>query len=163
MNPSDSDEDSYTERSALVPSENPVVPSYRPSHDLIPPSGSPSKRVQMNWLLAPNHFVLFELTGLISCTALTLNVRSAGPVWGEREDRRRCTRRRLGPGGRRGRGRADAEVWSQACDHVVHPSDSLHGGGGRHHQVRQFLLREERPAAVGLRFSHQNQDGSALS
>uniref|UniRef100_A0A8P4FZ96 Presenilin n=1 Tax=Dicentrarchus labrax TaxID=13489 RepID=A0A8P4FZ96_DICLA len=34
MNASDSDDDSYTERSALVPSENPVVPSYRPDPDL---------------------------------------------------------------------------------------------------------------------------------
>lgn len=35
MNASDSDDDSYNERSALVPSENPAVPSYRP--DLTPP------------------------------------------------------------------------------------------------------------------------------
>lgn len=25
----------------------------------------------------------------------------------------------------------------------------MHGGGGRHHQVRQLLLREDHPAAVG--------------
>lgn len=38
MNTSDSEEDSYNERSALVPSENPVVPSYRPGPGLAPPS-----------------------------------------------------------------------------------------------------------------------------
>lgn len=41
MNSSDSDEDSYNERSALVPSENPAVPSYRPG----PPPAPPSKQV----------------------------------------------------------------------------------------------------------------------
>lgn len=46
MNASDSDDDSYNESSALVPSENPVVPSYRHNPDLSPPSGSPSKRVK---------------------------------------------------------------------------------------------------------------------
>lgn len=45
MNTSDSEEDSYNERSALVPSENPVVPSYRPGTGLGPPSAPPSKQV----------------------------------------------------------------------------------------------------------------------
>lgn len=45
MNTSDSEEDSYNERSALVPSENPVVPSYRPGPGLAPPSAPPSKQV----------------------------------------------------------------------------------------------------------------------
>lgn len=45
MNTSDSEEDSYNERSALVPSENPVVPSYRPDPDLSPPSARASKQV----------------------------------------------------------------------------------------------------------------------
>ncbi|XP_070684476.1 presenilin-2 [Pempheris klunzingeri] len=44
MNASDSDEDSYNERTALVQSENPVVPSYRPDPDLSPPSDAPSRR-----------------------------------------------------------------------------------------------------------------------
>lgn len=44
MNASDSDEDSYNERTALVPSENPVVPSYRPDSDLTPPNDAPSKK-----------------------------------------------------------------------------------------------------------------------
>ncbi len=45
MNASDSEDDFYNERSALVPSENPVVPSYRPDSDLKPPNHTPSKRV----------------------------------------------------------------------------------------------------------------------
>ncbi|KAG8014919.1 Presenilin-2 [Nibea albiflora] len=44
MNASDSDDDSYNERTALVQSENPVVPSYRPEPDVNPPSDSPPKR-----------------------------------------------------------------------------------------------------------------------
>ncbi|XP_071779858.1 presenilin-2 [Centroberyx gerrardi] len=44
MNTSDSEDDSYNERTALVPSENPVVPSYRPEADQAPPTDSESKR-----------------------------------------------------------------------------------------------------------------------
>ncbi|XP_040041468.2 presenilin-2 [Gasterosteus aculeatus] len=44
MNASDSEEDSYDERTALVPSENPVLPSYRPEPDLNPPLDPPTKR-----------------------------------------------------------------------------------------------------------------------
>lgn len=53
MSASDSDDDSYNERSALVPSENPVVPSYMPDSDLVAAAtagGSPSKRVMSSWL-----------------------------------------------------------------------------------------------------------------
>nr|XP_040041467.1 presenilin-2 isoform X1 [Gasterosteus aculeatus aculeatus] len=46
MNASDSEEDSYDERTALVPSENPVLPSYRPEPDLNPPLDPPTKRVK---------------------------------------------------------------------------------------------------------------------
>ncbi|XP_040001253.1 presenilin-2 isoform X2 [Xiphias gladius] len=46
MSASDSDEDLYNERTALVPSENPVVPSYRPDQDLTPPNDTPTKRVK---------------------------------------------------------------------------------------------------------------------
>lgn len=46
MNASDSDDDSYNERSALVPSENPVVPSYRPDPEVSPPGSLLSKRVR---------------------------------------------------------------------------------------------------------------------
>ncbi|CAF90070.1 unnamed protein product [Tetraodon nigroviridis] len=49
MNSSDSDEDSYNERSALVPSENPAVPSYRPG----PPPAPPSKQVAANRRAGP--------------------------------------------------------------------------------------------------------------
>lgn len=45
MNTSDSEEDCYNERSALVPSENPVVPSYRPGPDQSPPPAPPSKQM----------------------------------------------------------------------------------------------------------------------
>lgn len=38
MNTSDSEDDSFTERSALVPSENPLVPSYRPGPEPAPPA-----------------------------------------------------------------------------------------------------------------------------
>uniref|UniRef100_A0AAQ5ZH62 Presenilin n=1 Tax=Amphiprion ocellaris TaxID=80972 RepID=A0AAQ5ZH62_AMPOC len=44
MNISDSDEDIYNERTALVPSENPVLPSYRPDSDVGLQSDSPTKR-----------------------------------------------------------------------------------------------------------------------
>lgn len=52
MSASDSDDDSYNERSALVPSENPVVPSYMPDSDLpaAAAAGSPSKQVMSSWL-----------------------------------------------------------------------------------------------------------------
>lgn len=50
MNASDSDDDSYNERTALVPSENPAVPSYRPDTDLTPPNDTPSKRVKIRFL-----------------------------------------------------------------------------------------------------------------
>ncbi|KAF1371466.1 hypothetical protein PFLUV_G00277970 [Perca fluviatilis] len=45
MNASDSDEDSYNERTALVPSEAPVLPSYTPDPDLDPPNHTTTKRV----------------------------------------------------------------------------------------------------------------------
>ncbi|XP_071395219.1 presenilin-2-like [Centroberyx affinis] len=44
MNASDSEDDSYNERTALVPSENPSVPSYRPEADQAPPTLPESKR-----------------------------------------------------------------------------------------------------------------------
>ncbi|XP_008297105.1 presenilin-2 [Stegastes partitus] len=44
MNASDSDDDIYNERTALVPSENPVLPSYRPDSDTSLPGDSPTKR-----------------------------------------------------------------------------------------------------------------------
>lgn len=47
MNASDSEEDFYNERSALVPSENPVVPSYKPDPDLKPADDPPPKRVHV--------------------------------------------------------------------------------------------------------------------
>ncbi|MEQ2303562.1 hypothetical protein AMECASPLE_018237, partial [Ameca splendens] len=40
MNISDSDEELYNERTALVPSENPAVPSYRPDSDHSPTEDS---------------------------------------------------------------------------------------------------------------------------
>lgn len=43
MSASDSDEELYNERSALVPAENPAVPSYRPDSDLSPTEDRPSK------------------------------------------------------------------------------------------------------------------------
>ncbi|XP_069578158.1 presenilin-2 isoform X1 [Brachyistius frenatus] len=46
MNASDSDDDIYNERTALVQSENPTVPSYRPDGDLTPPDDTPTKRVK---------------------------------------------------------------------------------------------------------------------
>ena len=52
MNASDSDEDLYNERTALVPSENPVVPSYRPDPDLTPPNDTPTKRVKVRLFLS---------------------------------------------------------------------------------------------------------------
>lgn len=47
MNSSDSDDDSYNERSALVPSQNPAVPSYRPTFDPRPPIAQPCKQVSI--------------------------------------------------------------------------------------------------------------------
>nr|XP_020475963.1 presenilin-2-like isoform X1 [Monopterus albus] len=46
MNTSDSDDDFYNERTALVPSENPVVPSYKPDPDLTPTNSTPTTRVK---------------------------------------------------------------------------------------------------------------------
>ena len=45
MNASDSDDDVYNERSALVHSEKPTVPSYTPDSDLSPSEDTPTKRV----------------------------------------------------------------------------------------------------------------------
>ncbi|KAM4583626.1 presenilin-2 [Odontesthes bonariensis] len=45
MNVSDSDDDLYNERTALVPAENPTVPSYRPDADFSPPEDTPTARV----------------------------------------------------------------------------------------------------------------------
>uniref|UniRef100_A0A3Q3SM07 Presenilin n=1 Tax=Mastacembelus armatus TaxID=205130 RepID=A0A3Q3SM07_9TELE len=46
MNASDTDDDFYNERTALVPSESPVVPSYRPDPDLTPANNTPTKRTK---------------------------------------------------------------------------------------------------------------------
>uniref|UniRef100_A0A3B5K9N5 Presenilin n=1 Tax=Takifugu rubripes TaxID=31033 RepID=A0A3B5K9N5_TAKRU len=48
MNSSDSDDDSYNERSALVPSQNPAVPSYRPTVDPRSPIAQPCKQMAGN-------------------------------------------------------------------------------------------------------------------
>lgn len=53
MNASDTDEDSYNERTALVPSENPTVPSYSPEPDHTPPNSSPTKRPQVSRRAGP--------------------------------------------------------------------------------------------------------------
>ncbi|KTF88400.1 hypothetical protein cypCar_00045459 [Cyprinus carpio] len=44
MNTSDSEEDSYNERSALVQSESPTIPSYNQDHDMSLPQETDSKR-----------------------------------------------------------------------------------------------------------------------
>uniref|UniRef100_A0A8D3CK32 Presenilin n=1 Tax=Scophthalmus maximus TaxID=52904 RepID=A0A8D3CK32_SCOMX len=49
MNASDSDEDVYNERTALVPSETPAVPSYRPD-DLSMPDDLPTQRAKVKSL-----------------------------------------------------------------------------------------------------------------
>lgn len=49
MNASDSDEDIYNERSALVRSESPALPSYIPDSDLTPPNGTPTKRLKVSF------------------------------------------------------------------------------------------------------------------
>lgn len=46
MNASDSEDDSYNERSALVPSENPVVPSYRPTPEPTAAGATPAEKVK---------------------------------------------------------------------------------------------------------------------
>ncbi|XP_043095902.1 presenilin-2 [Puntigrus tetrazona] len=46
MNTSDSEEDSYNERSALVQSESPTIPSYNHDHDLSLPQKTDTKRRQ---------------------------------------------------------------------------------------------------------------------
>uniref|UniRef100_A0A3P8X5J8 Presenilin n=1 Tax=Cynoglossus semilaevis TaxID=244447 RepID=A0A3P8X5J8_CYNSE len=48
MNRSDSDEDSYNERTALVSSENPPLPFYRPDHDSTPSDYSPTRRTKQD-------------------------------------------------------------------------------------------------------------------
>ncbi|CAJ1054125.1 presenilin-2 [Xyrichtys novacula] len=53
MNASDTDDDSYNERSALVPAENPTVPSYSPEPDHTPPNSSPAKRPQVTRRAGP--------------------------------------------------------------------------------------------------------------
>lgn len=50
MSASDSDDDSYNERSALVPSENPVVPTYAPDPDLDAAASPPPKQVRTRLL-----------------------------------------------------------------------------------------------------------------
>ncbi|XP_073698929.1 presenilin-2 isoform X1 [Garra rufa] len=45
MNTSDSEEDSYNERSALVQSESPTIPSYNQDHDMSLPQETDTKRV----------------------------------------------------------------------------------------------------------------------
>lgn len=50
MSASDSDDDSYNERSALVPSENPVVPTYAPDPDLDTTASPPPKQVRTRLL-----------------------------------------------------------------------------------------------------------------
>lgn len=47
MNTSDSEEDIYNERTALVQSESPVVPSYRPDPGLNPEQQSKRVRVRI--------------------------------------------------------------------------------------------------------------------
>lgn len=50
MNTSDSEEDLYNERTALVPSENPALPCYRPDPHMTPPEDSrDSKRLKVRF------------------------------------------------------------------------------------------------------------------
>ncbi|XP_074549178.1 presenilin-2 [Halichoeres trimaculatus] len=53
MNASDTDEDSYNERTALVPSENPTIQSYSPDPDHTPPNSSPVKKPQVSRRAGP--------------------------------------------------------------------------------------------------------------
>ncbi|KAK5873306.1 hypothetical protein PBY51_018357 [Eleginops maclovinus] len=59
MNVSDSEEDSYNERTALVVSESPPLPSYRPEPD--PPNDSPTKRPGLSRRSGPPQGVSEEL------------------------------------------------------------------------------------------------------
>lgn len=49
MNSSDSEEDSYNERSALVQSESPTLPSYNQDHDMSLPEETDTKRVSVGF------------------------------------------------------------------------------------------------------------------
>uniref|UniRef100_A0A3P8X104 Presenilin n=1 Tax=Cynoglossus semilaevis TaxID=244447 RepID=A0A3P8X104_CYNSE len=62
MNRSDSDEDSYNERTALVSSENPPLPFYRPDHDSTPSDYSPTRRTKVH--------ALYTLSILTACIKL---------------------------------------------------------------------------------------------
>ncbi|KAM3624136.1 uncharacterized protein V6R79_019419 [Siganus canaliculatus] len=53
MNATDSDEDSYNERTALVPSENPVVPSYREDPEFNSHNDTPPKRSDVSRRTSP--------------------------------------------------------------------------------------------------------------
>ena len=50
MNASDSDEEFYNERTALVPSEKPVVSSYQPDPDVSASDEAPTNRVKVTSL-----------------------------------------------------------------------------------------------------------------
>lgn len=49
MNASDSDDEIYNERTALVQSESPVVPSYQPGDDAMVQEATPTKRMKEGW------------------------------------------------------------------------------------------------------------------
>ncbi|XP_061579611.1 presenilin-2 isoform X2 [Cololabis saira] len=54
MNTSDSEEDVYNERSALVQSESPAVPSYTPDSDLSPSEDTPAKKAGVSRRARPD-------------------------------------------------------------------------------------------------------------
>ncbi len=63
MNTSDSEEDSYNERSALVESESPTIPSYNQDHDMSLPQETDTKRVSGHEF----SFLSFKRTKLDVC------------------------------------------------------------------------------------------------
>lgn len=144
----DSDDDFYNERTALVPAENPAVPSYRPDSDSA--NNTPTKRVQVFIHYIPSARVKCQKWSQREVFCCVLTSASFYSAWGGQKTGSGSRGWwQLWSGGGRRRGGADSEVRSEARHHAVRPRHPVHGGGGGHHQVGQLLLREDRTLSVG--------------